>query len=436
MTPNAAELVRADEAAFLWKSVLHTPSPRFSSAMRDSVVEHTRCLERTPAVLRIAVEASELDPWLRGGHLAALDASLASLTDGTVALSVIPVDGLRALRGDPSYDFASFVASPGSGPARARAFAFAREPRPARGLAIFGGSSSGKTHLVRAIAGALAESRGAEGVLCCGAEQLSLDLIRAIDGNAVDEFRERLGSLKALVLDDLDAIVGRDATQEALAVTLEALAERKVPVAVSLAKAVDRTSGLCDSLRAQLLEFTPLELRAPEWETRVAIILARARRWHVEPVPAVAAYLASRLRSQLGRLDVYLTRLMTRSSVGNALSDLDVVKHLVAASDKPLATSPEDVLTAVARQFNLRVRDLRSTGRSARVTTPRQIAMYLMRRHCTLSYPEIGRRFGRHHTTALHSDRVIQEQLADNASLRAAVVLIEKELLRLAEDGA
>jgi chromosomal replication initiator protein len=435
MTPNSPELVRADEAAFLWKSVLHTPSPRFSPAMRDSVVEHTRCLERTQGVLRIAVESREIDGWLRGGHLAAVDASLASLSDGEVALAVIPVDGLRKLCGDPSYDFHSFVASPASGQARARALAFTREARPANGLAICGGGGSGKTHLLRAIAGVLGESRGADGVLCCGAEQLSLELIRAIGGDAVEAFRERLGSLKALVVDDLDAIVGRDATQEALAQTLATLAERKVPVAVSLARAVDRTSGLVDSLRARLLDFMPLELRPLEWETRVAIIMARIRRWHVEPEQPVAAYLASRLRSQLGRLDVVLTRLMTRSSSGNALADLDVVKHLIAGSDKPLAVAPEDVLNAVARQFNLRVRDLRSTGRSARVTTPRQIAMYLMRRHCGLSYPEIGRRFARHHTTALHSDRVIQEQLAENASLRAAVVLVEKELLRLAEGG-
>ena len=69
------------------------------------------------------------------------------------------------------------------------------------------------------------------------------------------------------------------------------------------------------------------------------------------------------------------------------------------------------------------------------MTTPRQVAMYLMRRHCDLSYPEIGRRFGRHHTTALHSDRVIQDQLTENAGLRAAVVLIEKELMRNREAG-
>ena len=434
MTPNAPELVRSDEAAFLWKSVLHTPSPRLSPAVRDSVVEHTRCLERTPDMLRIAADASQLDGWLRGGQLAALEGSLASLTDGALALAVVPVDDVTELASDPGYTFASFVASPASFEARARALDFARGGSGAPPLAIHGGASSGKTHLLRAIAASLSESLG-DGVLCCGAEQLSLDLIRAIDAATIREFRERLGSAKALLVDDIDALAGRDATQEELASTLGALAAQGVPVAVSLSKAPDRSSGLVDSLCERLAGFASLELRPPEWETRVAIVIARARRWRVDPPPAVAAYLASRLRSQLARLDVYLTRLMTRSSSGNALADLDVVKHLMTGADRPLATSAEDVLAAVARQFNLRVRDLRSTSRGARVTTPRQVAMYLMRRHCGLSYPEIGRRFARHHTTALHSDRVIQEQLAENASLRAAVVLVEKELLRLAEAG-
>jgi chromosomal replication initiator protein len=127
---------------------------------------------------------------------------------------------------------------------------------------------------------------------------------------------------------------------------------------------------------------------------------------------------------------------MTRSSAGNALADLEVVKQLVtAAAERAVASSPDEVLHAVSHHFNLRVRDLRSQSRASRVTTPRQVAMYLMRRHCNLSYPEIGRRFARHHTTALHSDRVVQEQLTDNAGLRAAIVLIEKELLRNSEAG-
>ncbi len=96
---------------------------------------------------------------------------------------------------------------------------------------------------------------------------------------------------------------------------------------------------------------------------------------------------------------------------------------------------PEVVISLIARHFNLRIRDLRSATRSPRITTPRQIAMYLLRRHCSLSYPEIGQRFDRHHTTALHSVRQIARRLDDNGSLRSSVRLLEKELLRSLEEG-
>jgi chromosomal replication initiator protein len=435
MTANPTELVRSGEAASLWKSVLHTPSPRLSSATRDSLAEHSRVLERTPSQLRIAIDSGELDGWLRGGQLAAVEVSLASVTDSAVSLALIPVDDVRALRADPSYTLATFVASPANSGARARAAAFSHGAQGGGALAICGASASGKTHLLRAIAADLSQSRPDGRVLACSAEQLSLELIGAIGAGTVAEFRARLDSAGALLIDDLETLAGCDATQEELALTLEALRARPVPIAVTLSKPPDRVAGLAPALRAQLAHFAPLEVRPPEWETRVAIVLSRARAWRVEPTAPVASYLASRARVHLGQLDALLTRLMIRSSpAGNALADLDVVKHLLAASaEKPLTVSPEDALATVARQFNLRVRDLRSTSRSARVTTPRQVAMYVMRRHCGLSYPEIGRRFARHHTTALHSDRVVQEQLTENASLRAAVVLIEKELLRLSE---
>ncbi|HTO71761.1 MAG TPA: DnaA/Hda family protein [Myxococcota bacterium] len=416
--------------------MLHAPSPRLSAATREAIAQHTRLLEQRPDELRVAIESAELESWLRGGQLSALDASLATLSDGASSLALVPVESLAAADGDPSHGFASFVASPANAAVRAHAVAFARSKGPrGESLAFFGGAGSGKSHLLRAIAAELRQS-GLAAVLSYSAEQLSLDLITAIGGDGVAEFRERLASASALVVDDLDALAGRDATQDELALALDTLRGRGVPIAVSLGRPVDRTPGLSEALRAALGRFTALEMRAPEWETRVAIVVSHARRWGVEPSSPVAAFLASRLRSNLGRLDATLTRLMTRASAGNALFDLEVVKRLLNDSgEKPVATSPTDVLTAVSRQFNVRVRELRSASRSARVTVPRQVAMYLMRRYCGLSYPEIGRIFSRHHTTALHADRVVQEQLAENASLRAAVVLVEKELLRLSEGG-
>jgi chromosomal replication initiator protein len=437
MTASAPGLVGADGAMSLWKSVLHSLAHRFASSTRDALLEGTRCLARTTTSLRLAANLDDLQAWIRAGHVGAIEATLANLTDGALSLALIPVADVASVASDPMFGFATFVASPANSLARERARMLSEASGDAaRSVALHGAAGSGKTHLLRAIAEERRGRDAARTVLYCSAEQLSLDLVSAISSGDIASFRARLMSSSAILIDDLHALAGREATQEELLRSFDGLEERGIPVAVTLARPAERSPGLIEPLRLRLADFESIEVKPPEWETRVAIVLGRIRRWGVEPKPAVAALLATRLRGDLERLDAVLTRLMTQSSCGRGLEDVDVAKYLLShGTDPQIRVTPEDVLNAVAQQFNVRVRDLRSTSRSPRVTTPRQIAMYLVRRHCGLSYPEIGRRFARHHTTALHSDRVIQEQLGENASLRAAVLLVEKELMRIAEDG-
>jgi chromosomal replication initiator protein len=433
MTESAPHFVCTDDASSLWKSVLHHLAHRLAPHTRDVLATNACCLERTSDQLRIAANEAELDAWIRAGHLGAIESTLASLSDGAVSLALAPVADVSRLRSDPSYTFASFVTSPANAAARERARAFA-SGRNGEAILIHGPAGAGKTHLLRAIA-AISEERSRNALYREG-EQLALELVSAIRGDDIEGFRARLAAPDALLLDDVHALAGREATQDELVRTLDALQARGVPIAMASTKPAERIAGLIEPLRERLAAFAAIEVRPAEWETRVAIVLGRARRWGVEPSPAVGAFLASRSRSNLAGLDALLTRLMSRSSSARSLEDLELVRHLLSdAAERLVRVTPEDVLTAVSRHFNVRLRELRSTSRSPRITTPRQIAMYLVRRHCNLSYPEIGRRFHRHHTTALHSDRVIQEQLAENASLRAAVLLVEKELARISEEG-
>jgi chromosomal replication initiator protein len=421
----------------LWKSVLQVLAHRLAPTTRDALLQSTRCLERTPDSLRLAANRGELEAWISKGHVGAIEATLSSLTDGAVALALIPVEDVAKLETDPTFTFESFVASPANSSARSVARSFANDVAGrGGGIAIHGVSGAGKTHLLRAIAAQRARCDASGPVLYRRADQLSLDLVSAISTEDVGSFREHLLDSSVLLLDDVHALHGREATQEELLRTLEQLDARGVPVAIALTKSPERSTGLIEPLRKRLARLESIEIRPPEWETRLAIVLARSRRWGVEPNPAVAELLASRLRGNLAQLDVLLTRLLTQSSCGVGLEDIGAVKHLLShASDPLIRVTIEDVLNAVAQQFNVRPRDLRSSSRSPRITTPRQIAMYLVRRHCGLSYPEIGRRFAKHHTTALHSDRVVQHQLGENASLRAAVLLVEKELMRVSEQG-
>jgi chromosomal replication initiator protein len=382
----------------------------------------------------MAIEASRVRDWIEAGSLSALTIALDEVTGGSVELALVPLEGAASLSSDPSYSFDSFIASPSNQPALELASQFASDqPRDGTSLFVHGPSGSGKSHLLRAIAAGLDRENRAGEVLLRSAEDLSLELISAIWNGGLAEFRQRLADAGALLIDDVHTLVGRDATQDELFLSLNALTG--VPVAFSAPKSAE-LQNLIEPLRERIRSARSIELTAPEWETRAAIVLDHIQRWQVRAEPKIASFLAGELRTNMQRIDSVLTRLLTHPSCRNGLPRLDDVRQLLDhASQRPVKVVPEDVLSTVARHFNLRQRDLRSTSRSRRVTAPRQIAMYLVRQHCALSYPDIGRCFGRHHTTALHSVRLVKRQLDHSSGLRTVVTLLEKELLQRSKAG-
>ena len=421
------------EAESLWSSVVNHEPERLRSRTRQDLLANSRCLELSTDMLRVALDSARIQTWIEDSSLSSLGNALHDATAGAVELALIPLEAATTGQ-DSSYSFASFITSPSNQPALALASEFARQRSTATTLFVHGPQGSGKSHLLRAIASELDRANPAAKIVCCGAEALSLELIGAIWNNDLEQFRSRLGKASALLVDDVDALAGREATQDELANSLNKLAG--VPIVLSASRRAERVQNLIAPLHEQLQAGISLELAAPEWETRVAIVLDHIQRWQVAAAPEVASYLAGELRSDLRRIDAVVTRLLTHPSCKTGLSDLEVVRHLL--EDSPghrIKVTPESVISTVARHFNLRQRDLRSSSRSRRIASPRQIAMYLIREHCALSYPEIGRRFGRHHTTALHSVRMVKRRLDDSGALRAAVALLEKELLRRLEEG-
>ena len=290
MTANPPELVRSDEAASLWKSVLHAPSPRLATSTRDALLEHTRCLERTASELRVAIDARELEAWLRGGQLGALETALAALTDGASALALIPVDDVSALRADPSYTFASFVASPANSAVRARVLAFARDARARQRV----GARDSRRHQLRQDSpaarapGRRSPSRSARsGIVCASAEQLSLELIRALWGDAVDAV-PRAAAVRLRADHRRRRLPGGPRRHAGRAGPGHRRAARARRAGGGLARQAHRAQlRACPSRCAPSSPDSRRSRSAPpEWETRVAIVHARARRWRVEPSAA------------------------------------------------------------------------------------------------------------------------------------------------------
>jgi chromosomal replication initiator protein len=189
-------------------------------------------------------------------------------------------------------------------------------------------------------------------------------------------------------------------------------------------------------LRACLQTGVSMRLHPPEWETRVAIVLDRIARWEVEARPDVASEIVSNLGEDLRHLDGLLTGLMTQPLCQEGLTDAPLIRRILAQGPgRSARLSPEAVLSVITRHFNVRLTDLRSATRTPRVIAPRHIAMYMLKRHCGLSFPEVGQRLHRHHTTAIHAFRKIERQRLKEAGLHATLSLLEKDLFRRMDSG-
>jgi chromosomal replication initiator protein len=420
----------------LWRATLEALRDRIPRGQLQILSEELVYLELSESSLRLALSTERVRTWLRQGTLRALCDVVAMLSDGTCDVCVLPVDGEpRALEVDPSHRLDSFLRST----ANEGAWKVARQiisgvlPPPGP-IVLCGPEGSGKSHLLDGIAHDLGERK--ERIVCQSAGRLSLQLIEALWTDQLDRFRERVSGCDALLLDSIEVLAGRDGTQDELVRAIMARASRGKLVVLAIRSQGGSLPALAGGLHSTLERGTVVDLAAPEWELRVAIVIRRAAGWGVRLSPEAASFVVGRLGSSLTGVDALLTRLMTRTHGSPDLS-VSAVRRALAPPSPPTerALPVSTVLSLVARHFGLRMRDLHSSSRSPRIATPRQIAMYLVRRHCSLSFPEIGQRFGRHHTTVMHACRRVQDLLEGSGSVAAAIRLLEKEVERLQSEG-
>lgn len=420
-----------------WVAVVEGLPRRLARTRIEQLLADVRFVTIDETNLRVGLAQSRVPDWMRSGELAQIDAHVAELSDCSIELIIVPIgDSESSATGDPTLSLERFVVGPANQAAYDAALALAGDASIHPGLFLLTGPANcGKSHLLSSIAQKLSARAGYEDVRPLSAGTLASELVVAIRERELDAFRSRYRTCPALLVDDLQHLANRTATQEELASAIEALLAGGKPVFLTSAVAPEELRDFSDRLRSTLRGAYRLPLRPPDWETRVALVLQRIAAWGVPADEREASLIVGELGEQLGRLDGLLTRLLIHSPGPDNLGDGDSVRDALHARPRLRGVAPEAVMGMVIRHFGLRARELRSATRSPRVTIPRQIVMYLLRRHCALSYPEIGRRLGRHHTTALHSVRQVTRLLERNGNLRATVRLLEKELKRVQDGG-
>jgi len=311
------------------------------------------------------------------------------------------------------FTFNNFVEGKSNELARAASLQVAENPGGAYNpLFLYGGVGLGKTHLMHAVGNRMREIRPDARIVYLHSERFVSHMIKALQHNAIDEFKQFYRSLDALLIDDIQFFAGKERSQEEFFHTFNALLENGRQIILTCDRYPKEIEGLEERLKSRFGWGLPVCIEPPELETRVAILHKKAEDFGVNLPDEVAFFIAKRIRSNIRELEGSLRRVMATANFTGKPITLDFAKDtlrdLIALQDKLVTI--ENIQKTVAEYYKIRSSDLISNRRNRSITRPRQLAMSLAKELTSHSLPEIGGAFGgRDHTTVLHACRKIVE---------------------------
>lgn len=351
-------------------------------------------------------------------------------TEPRAAAAPVAASPPRVLKQDFTFD--SFVEGKSNQLARAASLQVAENPGKAYNpLFICGGVGLGKTHLMQAVGNlVLARKPGAK-VQYIHSEKFVGDMVRALQHNTINEFKNKYRTCDALLIDDIQFFAGKERSQEEFFHTFNALLESQQQIVLTCDCYPKEVTGVEERLKSRFGWGLTVAIEPPELETRVAILMSKAQRMGLDIPHEVAFFVAKRFRSNIRELEGALHRMEANARFsGSAISiefTRDALKDLLALQEKLI--SIDNIQKTVAEYYKMRVSDLVSKRRNRSVARPRQIAMALAKEMTNHSLPEIGDSFGgRDHTTVIHACRKISELRRSESRINEDYVNLERIL--------
>ncbi len=333
-----------------------------------------------------------------------------------------PVPALDGNRLNPKYMFETFVIGSSNRFAHAASVAVAESPAKAYNpLFIYGGSGLGKTHLLHAI-GHYATSLGnARFVRYVSTEEFTNDFINSLRDDKTQAFQRRYRDVDILLIDDIQFLESRERTQEEFFHTFNTLHNANKQLVISSDRSPKQLSTLEDRLRTRFEWGLLADIQPPDLETRIAILQKKAAQEKLFAPPDVLEFIASRISNSIRELEGALIRVtafasLTRAPVQLSIAE-EVLRDFIPDGSGPEITA-DQIMASTSDYFGVSLEDLKGHSRSRVLVNARQVAMYLCRELTDLSLPRIGQAFGgRDHTTVMHADRKIRQQMAERRSL-------------------
>jgi chromosomal replication initiator protein len=336
---------------------------------------------------------------------------------------------------NPRNTFDTFVVGSNNQFAHAAALAVAQSPsKTYNPLFIYGGVGLGKTHLMQAIGQQAMDRKKTYKVMYLSSEKFTNEFIDAIQHNTLVKFRKRYRQADVLLIDDIHFLAGKERSQEEFFHTFNTLFDGRKQIVLSSDRPASEIANLEQRLVSRFEWGLTAELQPPDIETRMAILRKKAQSLHIQLAQEVLEFLAQRVRTNVRRLEGALMRVASFVSLSGREVSRETVEQLlrdILQEEARKTVTIDQIQRKVAEHFDVRLADMTSKRRPANIAFPRQVAMYLARRHTKASLNEIGDAFGgRDHGTVLHACKTVSGRMVKEDQVRQLIVLLDTQLER------
>ncbi len=332
---------------------------------------------------------------------------------------------------NPRYTFANFIVGSANRLAHAASLSVAERPGHAYNpLFLYGGVGLGKTHLMHAVGNAVIARFPRKRVVYATSEKFTNEFITSIQQGKIDDFRARYRRIDLLLIDDIQFIADKERTQEEFFHTFNAIHEDGKQIVLSSDRPPKAILTLEERLRSRFEWGLIADLTAPDLETRIAILRAKAEEQAVPVSSDVLEFIARKVVSNIRELEGALNRVVAYASMGAMPITIELAQAVlsnVLYNPKKRQVTPERIARAVADYYGVQIDALKGQKRDKAIVVPRQIAMFLMREETDVSLLRIGAELGgRDHSTVLHACDKINRELGINDELRRELAAVRE----------
>ena len=318
---------------------------------------------------------------------------------------------------NPQFNFENFVVGPSNRMAHSAAIAVSNHPGDVYNpLFIYGPPGVGKTHLLYAIANGIRKQKPDAKIVYIKGDQFTIELIAAIQSGKNIEFRSKYREADLFLIDDIQFIAGKESTQEEFFHTFNKLYEEHKQIVMTSDRKPSDMLTLEDRLKSRFEWGLTIDIQPPDYETRMAILKNKAKNLGLNLSDDVCNYIAINITNNVRQIEGTVKKILAYRDLNNMPLDLQNISRAIDdmfKSEGNTLPTPSLIISQVCKFYSVDEVALRGSQKTKGIAEPRQIAMYLIRKLTNLSLPDIGKEFGKDHSTVLYNIRKVEVALKD-----------------------